>query len=138
MDLDEWTPVQLQTMKLGGNLNARNFFRKHGVAPDAKVGRGVASAAGGPMMMTLRVCWHADWLQAEAKYTSRAAEMYKTHLAKLVQENTHVRRSKHHPSIHPRRLVRAESDELGADDVVATASRLAHGLERACGRAGPW
>jgi hypothetical protein len=31
VDLDEWTPQQLLTMKLGGNGNARNFFRKHGI-----------------------------------------------------------------------------------------------------------
>lgn len=57
VDLDEWTPQQLLTMKLGGNLNAAQFFRKYGVA---------------------------DGFKTEQKYTSRAAEMYKAHLSSLV------------------------------------------------------
>lgn len=36
VDLDEWTPQQLLTMKLGGNGNANKFFRKHGIT-DTKV-----------------------------------------------------------------------------------------------------
>jgi hypothetical protein len=31
VDLDEWTPEQLQIMKLSGNANAKNFFLQHGV-----------------------------------------------------------------------------------------------------------
>jgi ADP-ribosylation factor GTPase-activating protein 2/3 len=31
-DLDEWTPQQLQIMKLSGNGNARSFFLQHGVS----------------------------------------------------------------------------------------------------------
>ena len=30
-DLDEWTAEQLQLMKISGNGNARDFFKKHGV-----------------------------------------------------------------------------------------------------------
>ncbi len=30
VDLDEWTPQQVLTMRLGGNLNAGQFFRRHG------------------------------------------------------------------------------------------------------------
>lgn len=30
-DLDEWTAEQLTLMKLSGNGNARDFFKKHGV-----------------------------------------------------------------------------------------------------------
>jgi len=59
VDLDEWTPQQLLTMRLGGNQNAAQFFRKHGVTGGGKV---------------------------ESKYSSRAAELYKVHLAKLVAD----------------------------------------------------
>jgi hypothetical protein len=30
-DLDEWTAEQLEIMKIGGNANALNFFKKYGV-----------------------------------------------------------------------------------------------------------
>ena len=30
-DLDEWTQEQLDIMRLSGNGNAREFFKKHGV-----------------------------------------------------------------------------------------------------------
>ncbi len=33
-DLDEWTAEQLAIMKLGGNANARAFFKKHGVSEE--------------------------------------------------------------------------------------------------------
>ena len=59
VDLDEWTPQQLLTMRLGGNQNAAQFFRKHGVTSGGKV---------------------------ESKYSSRAAELYKVHLSKLVAD----------------------------------------------------
>jgi len=59
VDLDEWTPQQLLTMRLGGNQNAAQFFRKHGVTDGGKV---------------------------ESKYSSRAAELYKVHLSKLVAD----------------------------------------------------
>lgn len=59
VDLDEWTPQQLLTMRLGGNQKAAQFFRKHGVTSGGKV---------------------------ESKYSSRAAELYKVHLSKLVAD----------------------------------------------------
>lgn len=31
IDLDEWTQRQVDAMRLGGNENARNYFRKHGL-----------------------------------------------------------------------------------------------------------
>jgi ADP-ribosylation factor GTPase-activating protein 2/3 len=33
-DLDEWTNEQLETMRISGNGNARNFFKKHGVTDE--------------------------------------------------------------------------------------------------------
>ena len=33
-DLDEWTQAQLDIMKVGGNANCLNFFRKHGITID--------------------------------------------------------------------------------------------------------
>jgi len=55
-DLDEWRPDQLERMKLGGNGNAKTFFRQHG--------------------NTIK--------ESERKYTHRVAQMYKAHLDKLV------------------------------------------------------
>ncbi|KAL7580111.1 hypothetical protein ACA910_012872 [Epithemia clementina (nom. ined.)] len=58
VDLDEWTQRQIDAMRLGGNENARQFFRKNG---------------------------HTD-LQGkiEKKYTSKAAKAYRSELLKLV------------------------------------------------------
>lgn len=58
-DLDEWTQSQIDAMRLGGNGNARSYFRKHGFT----------DLYGG---------------KAEKKYTSKAAVSYKVELAKLV------------------------------------------------------
>jgi ADP-ribosylation factor GTPase-activating protein 2/3 len=30
VDLDEWTQPQIDAMRIGGNANARQYFRKHG------------------------------------------------------------------------------------------------------------
>uniref|UniRef100_A0A7S3Y2V3 Arf-GAP domain-containing protein n=1 Tax=Heterosigma akashiwo TaxID=2829 RepID=A0A7S3Y2V3_HETAK len=57
-DLDEWRPDQLERMKLGGNGNAKLYFRQHG-----NTGK-----------------------EGERKYTHRVAQMYKTHLDKLVNQ----------------------------------------------------
>ena len=50
-DLDEWSPVQLKQMQLGGNARCRQFFKQHG--------------------STL------DDMKAREKYSSHAAKMYK-------------------------------------------------------------
>lgn len=60
MDLDEWTQRQIDAMRLGGNGNARSFFRKHGFT----------DLYGG---------------KAEKKYTSKAAVAYRAELAKMVE-----------------------------------------------------
>lgn len=31
VDLDEWTQRQIDAMRIGGNDNAKKFFKKHGV-----------------------------------------------------------------------------------------------------------
>ncbi|KAJ4454784.1 putative adp-ribosylation factor gtpase-activating protein agd8 [Paratrimastix pyriformis] len=60
-DLDEWTPVQLKAMELGGNKRARIFFQEHGYTEDG-------------------VCDH------RAKYSSRAAVLYRKHLETLLED----------------------------------------------------
>lgn len=59
VDLDEWTQRQIDAMSLGGNGNARKFFRSHGVTD-----------------------MHA---KIEKKYTSKGSQMYRAELAKLVE-----------------------------------------------------
>ncbi|KAK7366934.1 hypothetical protein VNO80_08937 [Phaseolus coccineus] len=59
-NLDMWSPEQLKTMSLGGNNRARNFFKQHGWTDDGKT---------------------------DAKYTSRAAELYKNILSKEVAKS---------------------------------------------------
>ena len=58
-DLDEWTQSQIDAMRLGGNGNARSYFRKHGFT----------DLYGG---------------KTDKKYTSKAAISYRSELAKLV------------------------------------------------------
>lgn len=59
VDLDEWTQRQMDCMALGGNGNAREFFRKHGFSD-------------------------LYGAKAEKKYKSKAAVAYKAELQKLV------------------------------------------------------
>lgn len=59
VDLDEWTQRQMDCMSLGGNGNAREFFRKHGFSD-------------------------LYGAKAEKKYKSKAAIAYKAELQKLV------------------------------------------------------
>lgn len=60
VDLDEWTQRQIDAMRLGGNGNAREFFRKHGFK----------DLSGGKI---------------DKKYKSKAAVAYRAELAKLVE-----------------------------------------------------
>ncbi|OQR84835.1 ADP-ribosylation factor GTPase-activating protein [Achlya hypogyna] len=57
-DMDEWTEEQLLTMQLGGNNEARKFFKQHGVT---------------------------DMMNIDEKYKTKAATLYKAQLAKKVQ-----------------------------------------------------
>ena len=57
-DLDEWTQEQLDAMTLGGNQNAKTFFKKYGIS-DIE-------------------------MKSESKYKHRGASEYKKHLIKLV------------------------------------------------------
>jgi len=57
VDLDEWTQRQIDAMRIGGNKNARSFFRKHGFTD----------------------------LSGGKKYKSKAAVSYRAELAKLVE-----------------------------------------------------
>ncbi|KAF2583867.1 hypothetical protein F2Q70_00034513 [Brassica cretica] len=56
-NLDSWSPEQLRTMMFGGNNRAQVFFKQHGWTDGGKI---------------------------EAKYTSRAADLYRQILAKEV------------------------------------------------------
>eukprot|EP01138_Halocafeteria_seosinensis_P015771 gb/GECG01016095.1/.p1 GENE.gb/GECG01016095.1/~~gb/GECG01016095.1/.p1 ORF type:complete len:511 (+),score=69.08 gb/GECG01016095.1/:1-1533(+) len=58
-ELDKWKPKQLTTMKVGGNERARQFFKSKGWVDGADV-------------------------KIEEKYASRAASLYRQHLAKQV------------------------------------------------------
>ncbi|KAK9716208.1 hypothetical protein RND81_06G218500 [Saponaria officinalis] len=60
-NLDSWSPDQLKMMCFGGNNRAHNFFKQHGWTDGGKI---------------------------EAKYTSRAAELYKQILAKEVAKSS--------------------------------------------------
>jgi len=59
LDLDEWTQRQIDAMRIGGNDNAKKFFRKHGYT-ELKT-------------------------KTDKKYTSKAAVAYRAELAKLVE-----------------------------------------------------
>jgi len=58
VDLDEWTQRQIDSMRLGGNGNARNYFRKYGFTD-----------------------FHG---QVDKKYKSKAAQSYRVELIKLM------------------------------------------------------
>ncbi|KAJ3018568.1 ADP-ribosylation factor GTPase activating protein, ER-Golgi transport [Thoreauomyces humboldtii] len=58
--LDEWSLDQLRTMKVGGNANAAEFFRQNGAG---------------------------NLKEAKARYTARAAGLYRERLKKLVDED---------------------------------------------------
>ncbi|KAL6636488.1 hypothetical protein ACP70R_024060 [Stipagrostis hirtigluma subsp. patula] len=60
-NLDSWTPDQLKMMAFGGNNRAHAFFKQHGWTDGGKV---------------------------EAKYTSRAAELYRQILSKEVAKSS--------------------------------------------------
>lgn len=58
--MDSWTPEQLKMMSFGGNNRAQVFFKQHGWTDGGKI---------------------------EAKYTSRAAELYRQLLSKEVAKS---------------------------------------------------
>ncbi|XP_021768191.1 probable ADP-ribosylation factor GTPase-activating protein AGD8 [Chenopodium quinoa] len=60
-NLDSWSPEQLKMMYFGGNNRAHTFFKQHGWTDGGKI---------------------------EAKYTSRAADLYKQILAKEVAKSS--------------------------------------------------
>ncbi|KAE8896576.1 hypothetical protein PF005_g5908 [Phytophthora fragariae] len=61
IDMDEWTEDQLKAMSVGGNAEARKFFKQYGAA---------------------------DMTSIEAKYNSKAAQLYKIALVKKVKAST--------------------------------------------------
>ncbi|TPX33327.1 hypothetical protein SmJEL517_g03692 [Synchytrium microbalum] len=89
--LDSWTFDQLRTMKVGGNGNAADFFRQY------------ASSGG-------------NTKDAKAKYSSKAANLYKDRLRKLVEDDAKK---------YPTRIV---VDEAG-DEESSSAILFAQGKE---------
>nr|CCA14057.1 ADPribosylation factor GTPaseactivating protein putative [Albugo laibachii Nc14] len=61
IDMDEWTEDQLKVMQLGGNAEARKFFKQYGVHEVTSI---------------------------DAKYNTKGAQLYKTALAKKVSTST--------------------------------------------------
>ncbi|KAJ1439182.1 hypothetical protein B484DRAFT_323676, partial [Ochromonadaceae sp. CCMP2298] len=61
-DLDEWTQVQLDTMRVSGNGPAKSYMKTHGVT-DAQ-------------------------MMSEKKYDHKAAVEYKKHIARLLEEES--------------------------------------------------
>ncbi|KAG7399222.1 hypothetical protein PHYBOEH_009388 [Phytophthora boehmeriae] len=61
IDMDEWTEDQLKAMSEGGNAEARKFFKQYGAA---------------------------EMTSIDAKYNSKAAQLYKIALAKKVKAST--------------------------------------------------
>ncbi|XP_011028177.1 PREDICTED: probable ADP-ribosylation factor GTPase-activating protein AGD8 [Populus euphratica] len=82
-NLDSWSPEQLRTMSFGGNNRAQIFFKQHG--------------------------W-TDGGKTEAKYTSRAAELYRQLLSKEVAKSM------------------AEDAGLPSSPVASQAAQAANGL----------
>mmetsp|Transcript_36057 Transcript_36057/g.52847 ORF Transcript_36057/g.52847 Transcript_36057/m.52847 type:complete len:399 (+) Transcript_36057:42-1238(+) len=68
IDLDEWTQRQIDAMRLGGNGNARAYFRKHGFSLDSAGGKAV-----------------------EKKYKSKVAATYRGELKKMVEAEAQKR-----------------------------------------------
>lgn len=83
-NLDSWTPEQLKMMAFGGNNRAQIFFKQHGWTDGGKI---------------------------EAKYTSRAADLYRQVLSK------EVARSSAEDAILPSSPVSAPPSQDGADSV---------------------
>ncbi|KAI9125159.1 hypothetical protein K1719_003775 [Acacia pycnantha] len=82
-NLDSWTPEQLRIMSFGGNNRAHVFFRQHGWTDGGKI---------------------------EAKYTSRAADLYRQLLSKEVAKSM------------------AEGADLPSSPVAAQSAQVANGL----------
>ena len=62
VDLDEWTLRQIDAMRLGGNANAREYFRKHGLTDmNTKIEKKYQSKAAQSYRKVL-----GDWIDAEA------------------------------------------------------------------------
>lgn len=59
-NLDKWKPHELKVMEVGGNANAKAFFRDHGVSD----------------------------MKTESKYQTRAAELYKHKLKELTTDDS--------------------------------------------------
>jgi len=66
-DLDKWKSQELKIMEAGGNENAKTFFRDHGVADGS--------------------------LKTDAKYQTRAAQLYKSKLRDSLDESKKKKKS---------------------------------------------
>ena len=99
-------------MKIGGNGNAKAFFKKHGVSDAQMQVRPVHSIFSPP----LHSSFQSPRLQSEKKYKTKAAQEYRRHLTKVQHED-------HAAGIN---LLNVSRDEK---DVVGTKWDSANGLD---------
>lgn len=89
LDLDEWTQSQIDAMRLGGNGNARAYFRKHGITD-------------------------LYGSKTDKKYKSKAAQNYKSELANLVNAEG-LKRGEGSAAVSPTR----NGDNTGGNSLLA-------------------
>jgi hypothetical protein len=88
--LDEWSADQLEIMKIGGNGNAKAYFKKHGVSDaQMQVRRRLSlfHTARPNALTTVALLWVFSPAQSEKKYKTKAAQEYRRHLTKVQHED---------------------------------------------------
>ncbi|KAH9299706.1 hypothetical protein KI387_031388 [Taxus chinensis] len=96
-NLDSWTPEQLKIMSFGGNGRGHTFFKQHGWTDGGKI---------------------------EAKYTSRAAELYRQLLAKEVAKSSMNGTSQTSSSLHSASQANHESNGFSGEKISTSATEF--------------